>query len=526
MKVYLVFPHQLFREPPIPEDADLALLLEDPLFFSRYRFHRGKLVYQRATMRRYAEYLRERGTRVAYAEAAELNGSLSSEGEAPSDPKPFAELLRRVAGSKEAPETICFIDPTDERLERKITAAAALLGSSLERIDSPGFFLSRRERCDYAEERRRLFMAEFYKGMRKSRDILMDNGAPVGGAYSFDTENRKRLPKGLSLPEVPEFEGNPHLSEAVAYVDERFPRAPGEYRPFAPTTFEEADEALRNFVDHRLAGFGDYQDAVEPGEPFLFHSLLSPAINVGLLTPDEVVSAALLRAGYPAAGPPTEKSDGAIPLNSLEGFVRQIVGWREFMLISYESLGEKMRSRNYFGFHRPMPEAFYTGKTGLDPVDEVIARVTDTGYAHHIERLMFLGNPMLLCGIDPAAVYRWFMELFIDAYDWVMVPNVYGMSQFADGGLITTKPYISSSNYIRKMSRYRRGNWATVWDALFWRFVAAQRELFEKNPRMKMMARRLDRMPEEKLQDHHRIAEGYLRSLHEENRPAQFVESL
>jgi deoxyribodipyrimidine photolyase-related protein len=193
------------------------------------------------------------------------------------------------------------------------------------------------------------------------------------------------------------------------------------------------------------------------------------------------------------------------------------------MLLAYESLGGEMRSSNRFGFTRPMPEAFYTGDTGLEPVDEIIRRVLRYGYAHHIERLMFLGNPMLLCEINPDEVYRWFMELFIDAYDWVMVPNVYGMSQFADGGLITTKPYVSSSNYIRKMSPWKKGNWARVWDALFWRFVYRHRELFENNPRMSMMARQLEKMGEEKLASHLDLAEGYLEALHKEGRPADFV---
>ena len=196
------------------------------------------------------------------------------------------------------------------------------------------------------------------------------------------------------------------------------------------------------------------------------------------------------------------------------------------MLIAYENLGPPMRGKHFFQLSREMPEAFYTAQTGLEPVDEIIRRVMRSGYAHHIERLMFLGNPMLLCDISPDEVYRWFMELFVDAYDWVMVPNVYGMSQFADGGGITTKPYVSSSNYVRKMSPYSKGNWSRVWDALFWRFVERERELFESNPRMKMMARQLDRMDAERLAEHRRIAEGYLTALHEENRASSFVAEL
>ena len=503
--LYLALPHQLFEEPPIPEGVREVILLEEPLFFTQFSFHRAKILYHRATMRRYAEHLESRGYTIRYVEAEELQGEHALEN----------VLRSALAAGPTGARRVCVADPVDDWAEQKLASAATSLGAELVILDSPGFLLSRVERREYAEGKRRLYMADFYRMVRRSRNILMDGESPVGGQYSYDTENRKKLPKELPTPETPSFSEGPEVDEAKRYVDRVFPEAPGEWHPLAPTTYEEARDALNNFLTERLERFGDYQDAMQPGEVVLFHSLLSPAINVGLLTPKEVVEATLAQA---------EKQ--GVPLNSLEGFLRQLVGWREFMLIAYEELGPRMRSRNFFGFSRPMPEAFYTGKTGLDPVDEILRRVLRYGYAHHIERLMFLGNPMLLCEIDPDEVYRWFMELFIDAYDWVMVPNVYGMSQFADGGLITTKPYVSSSNYIRKMSPYGKGNWATVWDALFWRFVYRHRELFENNPRMKMMARQLDRMDEKKLSSHLSIAEEYLRALHEKGDPAGYVASL
>jgi deoxyribodipyrimidine photolyase-related protein len=229
---------------------------------------------------------------------------------------------------------------------------------------------------------------------------------------------------------------------------------------------------------------------------------LSPLLNVGLLTPKEVLDEVL-----------TAADNRKIPLNSLEGFVRQIIGWREFIRGAYLSIGEKQRKSNFWNCSNKLPAAFYEGTTGVEPVDTIINRALRHCYCHHIERLMILGNLMLLCEIHPDEVYRWFMELFIDAYDWVMVPNVYGMSQYADGGLITSKPYISSSNYIRKMSDFAVGPWCEIWDALFWRFVEKHREVFAENPRMKVMIFQLKRMGRKKVRDHVKTADKFLSQL-------------
>ena len=204
---------------------------------------------------------------------------------------------------------------------------------------------------------------------------------------------------------------------------------------------------------------------------------------------------------------------GSIPLNSLEGFIRQIIGWREFMRVIYLRHGVAERTENFWNFTRPMPQSFYDGTTGIDPIDHVIQALHEDAYCHHIERLMVVGNFMMLCRIDPDEVYRWFMEFFIDAYDWVMVPNVYGMSQFADGGIFATKPYLSGSNYIRKMSDFKKGDWCEVWDGLFWTFVEDHRDFFLKNYRMAQMAQLHDRMSEEKKKNHRENAVRFLRKL-------------
>jgi len=225
-------------------------------------------------------------------------------------------------------------------------------------------------------------------------------------------------------------------------------------------------------------------------------------LNTGLLTPRQVIDAALEFA---------ERSK--VPVNSLEGFIRQILGWREFMRACYDDLGVSMRTTNHWKHKRKLPTAFYDGTTGIDPIDDAIHRILDTGYCHHIERLMILGGFMFLCEIDPDDIYAWFMEMFIDSYDWVMVPNVYAMSQHADGGAITTKPYFSGSNYVLKMSNYKKGEWSEIWDALFWRWIIRNSKALKGNPRWAMMVRNGEKMSEEKRQVHLKTAASYLKGL-------------
>ena len=258
----------------------------------------------------------------------------------------------------------------------------------------------------------------------------------------------------------------------------------------------------QQFFKERFHDFGAYEDAIVAKEGILNHSVLSPLINAGLLSPKYIVSEAV---AY------SEKN--GIPINSIEGFVRQIIGWREFIRGIYETRGRIERTKNFWGFTRKIPSSFYTGTTGIEPIDNVIKKVLETGYCHHIERLMVLGNFMILCEFDPDEVYRWFMELFIDAYDWVMVPNVYGMSQFSDGGIFATKPYISGSNYLKKMSDCKNGAWQEIWDSLFWRFMNVHRDFFQQNPRLSMLLRTFDRFDAEKQRRLMDGAEEYLQSL-------------
>jgi deoxyribodipyrimidine photolyase-related protein len=327
---------------------------------------------------------------------------------------------------------------------------------------------------------------------------------PVGGKWTFDTDNRKKYPKKKTPPKVTFPAENSFTKEAKNYVEDNFADNYGEISSEFnyPTTYKESREWLKQFLEKRFYEFGDYEDALVADEKILNHSVLTPMLNVGLITPDEIIETTLEFA---------EEND--VPINSVEGFIRQIIGWREFIRGIYETVGTKERTMNFFGFKRKIPESFWTARTGIEPLDIVIKKVLETGYCHHIERLMVVGNFMLLCEFDPDEVYRWFMELFIDAYDWVMVPNVYGMSQFADGGLFATKPYISGSNYLMKMSDSKKGEWQEVWDGLFWRFMDTHREFFLSNPRLGMLVRMFDKMDAEKKAAHIANAENFLESL-------------
>ncbi len=307
------------------------------------------------------------------------------------------------------------------------------------------------------------------------------------------------MPPSIDFPAQTSF-----WEEACNYVTLNFPNNPGQLPEQAlyPVNFKQAKIWWRQFLEIRFDEFGAYEDAMVTTSPYLHHSVISPLINCGLLDPKMVVAQILEYASI-------HKS----PINSTEGLIRQIIGWREFIRGLYLTKGRKQRTGNFWGFKRQMPTSFYDGTTGIGPVDHVIKSVLKHGYCHHIERLMVLGNFMLLCEIDPDGVYQWFMELFVDAYDWVMVPNVYGMSQFADGGLMATKPYISGSNYLRKMSDFKGGPWEQIWDGLFWRFIHHHRSFFSSNPRSKMMVGNFDRMSTEKQQSHLQTAEAFLGNL-------------
>jgi deoxyribodipyrimidine photolyase-related protein len=328
-------------------------------------------------------------------------------------------------------------------------------------------------------------------------DVLVDNGKPVGGQWSFDHENRKKIPKGVVIPSIPTIAKSKYFADVDRIISTHFSSHPGNLDTFfLPVTYGDSVIWMLDFFSRRFSLFGPYEDAILSDEAFLFHSQLSALINVGLLTPKQVVDEAL---AWFRLHPEH--------IASVEGFIRQIIGWREFIRGVYHT---QHLVGNHFNHTRRLTADWYNGTTGIDPLDDVIKRVDTFAYAHHIERLMVVGNIMLLSEIHPDDVYKWFMEMFVDSSDWVMLPNVYGMSQFADGGVFATKPYICGSNYILKMSDYAKGEWCDILDGLYWRFINKHREFFLKNPRLSMMVSLFDKMDEGKKKRLSVAAERFL----------------
>ncbi|MEO0545489.1 MAG: cryptochrome/photolyase family protein [Pseudomonadota bacterium] len=491
-KAALIFPHQLFIDHPALEGKPGAIvLLEEPLFFddARYpaKFHKQKLAYHRTTMTRYAVHLDGEGFAVEHVHTRRSEAFLKEE---------IARLKAR--GTTE----LIVADPHDFTVSKRLHEAASEASIPLEIVPSPAFINTPDLNAEYRAGKKRWFMADFYKWQRKRLAIMMDeNGEPEGGQWSFDEDNRKKVPKA-KLADVP-FVAPRNTDEwddaTLKDTHKTWPDHPGSIANlFYPTDHGGAAEWLDRFLHQRFASFGDYEDAIVEGENWLWHSVLTPMLNIGLLTPRQIVNATLEHC---------QKHD--VPINAREGFLRQIIGWREFMRATYDDLGVTMRTTNHWNHTNPMPAAFYDGTTGIDPIDDTIKRILGTGYCHHIERLMVLGGFMFLCEIDPDDIYKWFMEMFIDAYDWVMVPNVYAMSQNADGGLITTKPYFSGSAYVKKMSHYKHGPWADTWDGLYWRWIWNHHEMLAKNPRWAMMVSQAKKMNDEKRANHIRNAEDF-----------------
>lgn len=491
--VSIVFPHQLFEEHPALLKARPVYLVEEFLFFTQYNFHKQKLVFHRASMKAYQKYLESKGYEVTYIDAKELV----------SDVRNLLPNLREKGVLQ-----IHYCDVTDNYLEKRIAEQAGELNIEIERYNSPLFILSLDEVRDYFFSKKRFFQTDFYIRQRKQFNILIDERQqPAGGKWTYDSENRLKYPKGKTPPVVKFPLLNEYWAEAMTYVEANFASNYGKASNsfIYPTTFVESRAWLTQFLQRRFAEFGEYEDSLVNNENILHHSVLTPMLNVGLLTPTEVLDEAIAVA-----------HEENVPINSCEGFIRQILGWREFIRGVYEAKGAQERTMNYWKFKRKIPPSFWDGTTGISPVDNTIKKVLDTGYSHHIGRLMVLGNFMLLCEFDPDEVYRWFMELFIDAYDWVMVPNVYGMSQFSDGGLMATKPYISGSNYLLKMSDFEKGSWQQIWDGLFWRFMHTHRDFFSSNPRLGMLLKAFDKMPAGKQQGHILSANAYLEKLDEQ----------
>ncbi|MFB6246003.1 MAG: cryptochrome/photolyase family protein [Candidatus Pacearchaeota archaeon] len=466
----IVFPNQLFKE----DYGEKLYLLEHPRFFTDFRFHKQKLVLHRASMKNFEK------------ETDESTKYLNCEDDME---KPFKENKK-----------LNVYDPEDHKLKDWLKNMAEKHGTEINIEESPMFLTSMEWNRNFFKGNK-YFQFNYYRAQRKRLNILLNkDGSPEGGKWSYDPENREKLPKNHETPKLPDFNSE-EVEEAKNYIEENFSENPGSLENFIhPISRRQALYNLNDFLKNRIQNFGKYQDAIDSDVNFGYHSLISSSINMGIITPKDVIEKTQ-----------EYKEKNSIPLSSVEGFLRQIIGWREYIRAIYR-IEENMSNSNYWSFKNKIPKEFYTAETGLKPIDESIERVNQYAYTHHIERLMVLGNIMMLLEIDPDEVYKWFMEMFIDSYDWVMVPNVYGMSQYSFEGMMT-KPYISSSNYIKKMSNYSKGEWQEKWDGLFWKFIKNHKKELSSIYRMAFMTKQVEKMDDNKLKEHLTNAKDFMESL-------------
>ena len=482
----VILGNQLFPLQHLPPSSVPVFMAEDLGLCTYEKHHQQKIVLFLAAMRAYADELRSGGYQVLYQEL-DVN-----------DARPYEAKLDAAIESAGA-DTLLHFEIEDKAMEQRIIAFAAERELPREELASPMFSCSRAAFEKHATGRANLRMADFYKWQRQRLDILIDDdGEPEGGRWSFDADNRKKLPKTVSPPDIDWPDPDEHVADLVPVVEEAFPAHPGRASDFRwPTTRKQARRWLKDFVRERLAQFGPYEDAISTRSDTVFHSLLSPYLNIGLLTPAEVIDAVM-----------QHRKD--VPLQSIEGFTRQVIGWREFVRGVYRQHSEEQDVGNYWSHERSLAASWYEGSTGIPPLDDTIQTAQSLGWAHHIPRLMVLGNLMTLCEIRPQLAHRWFMEMFIDSSEWVMGPNVYGMGLYSDGGIFATKPYICGSNYLLKMSDYRKGDWCNTVDGLYWRFIDKHRDFFASNPRLALMPKALDRLDSGRREHIFEAAEAFL----------------
>ncbi len=485
----VVLGNQLFPLEHLPPPSEVEVFMAEDLGLCTYvRHHQQKIVLFLAAMRSYADALGSAGYKVHYEKLD------------PGNARTYEAKLERTVQATGADELVHF-EIEDKAMEERLVEFTEVQQLARTELQSPMFLCSREEFAAFAKGSRRLLMGEFYKQQRHKLGLLIDDaGQPVGGQWSFDADNRKKLPKKIVPPSVDWSRPTKHVDDVIQLVEQTFADHPGNAREFCwPTTREQALRWLDQFVEQRLDQFGPYEDAMTTRSATVFHSVLSPCMNLGLLTPGEIVEKAMTRFDK-------------VPLQSLEGFVRQVIGWREFVRGIYREFSEEQDRRNFWSHERRLTRAWYDGTTGIPPLDDTIQTAQKLGWAHHIPRLMVLGNLMTLCEIRPTEAHRWFMEMFIDSSEWVMGPNVYGMGLFSDGGIFATKPYICGSNYLLKMSDYGKGPWCDVVDGLYWRFIDKHRAFFSGNPRLALMPRALDRLDADRRSRIFQAAEDFLQT--------------
>ena len=477
MKVLrIVLPDQLSIHNPIYENLnkDDFLLFYEPMdTFNEINHHKQKIVLLLSSTRKIAA--KQNHKNIIYKKISKnYKLTLTS----------YIKSIIEDYGFKK----IVISKPSDYKTNKDLMFFCQSSGIELEVLSDTKFISSFDDFIDWSSDKKTRIQEYYYRWLRKKYKIFMDeNLKPVGDKWNFDKENRK----GIShlkddIPERKLIKSDQIVVEAMIDVEECFPNASGSLENFNwATSHEEAENLLDDFISRFLLNYGHFQDAINKENTFMFHSLLSPYLNSGLLDPQICIEKAEKK---------YNSSKNNIPINSVEGFIRQILGWREFIKGVYWENMPQYKNLNFWSHKGKLSKAWYDGTTGIPPLDDAINESRDHSYSHHINRLMIISNLMNLSGINPNEMYRWFMEMYIDSYDWVMVPNVYGMGSYADGGIFSTKPYICASSYMLRMSNYKKGEWCDVVDGLYWKFVDKNIKFFKSNPRLAIMTKSLDKM--------------------------------
>lgn len=492
MKLRLILGDQLSRNlsslTDIDAQDDIVLMCEVRTEATYVKHHKKKIAFVFSAMRHFADELAAQGLTIRYVKYDDPNNSGSLCGE-----------ISRVIAQNDINELI-ITAPGEYRLATEMAGWSSVLGLPVTIRDDDRFLCAPTEFAAWAEGRKQFRMEYFYREMRRKYSILMDPDGPIGGQWNYDAENRKPAVAGLNVPDTFKAEPDQITQEVIALVETHFPDHFGDLLPFHfAVSREQALAALDEFIARRLCLFGDYQDAMIQGEPWMYHSHIGLYINCGLLNPLECIKRA--EAAY---------HNGAAPLNAVEGFIRQILGWREYVRGIYWLRMPDYKSENFFAAKRELPGFYWTGDTQMNCMRQCITETKQNAYAHHIQRLMVLGNFALIAGLDPDEVNNWYLLVYADAYEWVELPNVTGMILFADGGQLASKPYAASGAYINKMSNYcgackykptvKNGPTACPFNYLYWDFIGRNAGKLRGNPRMGFVYKSLDRMSDEKRQ--------------------------